>query len=254
MATTLAMAVDVLAPWVTLGQTHLPLARLGAPVLLLLAALALPLAALRPALRRQPIWAALPLTLGAVCLGAGVGMWAVLAWLSPRLTFISTNVSSPALGQPTPTVLSFSPDLGLFLFLAASALLVLSGYQFFLASRDARLREAYVVRSPSEIPFPYTLYALQAPASAAGVGGGATLPLNNHPGSLLAEALTAPGQAEAPPAPTDPDSAPAPPATHVAPILPGTAAWSQPQEAPSVIRHPAPGAGFPHTLGPRGGR
>jgi hypothetical protein len=142
-------------------------------------------------------------------------------------------------------MLTFTPDLGLFLFLAASALLVVSGYQFFLAARDAQLREAYVVRSPAEIPFPYALYALQPQGNPAGTGdGGAPSDLSRSTEATLPDAPQ--------PAPVLPT--PAPPASNPAPILPGTAAWNQPQEAPTAFRHPAPGTGFHRPLGPRGGR
>ncbi|MBF6589713.1 MAG: hypothetical protein IVW57_04165, partial [Ktedonobacterales bacterium] len=48
VATSAAMAVDVLAPWVSVGGVHTPLVRIGAPVLALLAVLGLPLVAVRP--------------------------------------------------------------------------------------------------------------------------------------------------------------------------------------------------------------
>ena len=41
----------------------------------------------------------------------------------------------------------------------------------------ARQARAYVVRSPSEIPFPYTLYPLQPGMSAASLGEGAVPPV-----------------------------------------------------------------------------
>ncbi|HLJ81936.1 MAG TPA: hypothetical protein VKT52_10650, partial [Ktedonobacterales bacterium] len=77
LVTVIAMAADLLVPWVVVNGTHRSIASVGAPALIalpVLGAALLPL--LAPTLRRNPVYAALPVIVGAFCVGAGGVLWA----------------------------------------------------------------------------------------------------------------------------------------------------------------------------------
>lgn len=265
LATSVAMALDALVPWVIVGGRHVPLTHLGAPVLLLLAALALPIVALRPSFRQRPLWAVVPLALGAMLLGGGLGVLALLNWLAPRVMLIGATMPSSQNGTfssfvfGTPGV-AYTADLGLYLFLVGAAALMIAGYQFFLAARDALPNVVLVPVSAARAGMNPT-----TPASAPMAGAAVAAPAEHSSAGGAPAPLTPPGPSYgpayavgAPPAPVfasgDSGGGAPPPPAHEGPVLPGTAAWNQPQEAPTAIRRPSLGAGFLRPLGPRPGR
>jgi hypothetical protein len=264
LATTIAMAADVLAPWVVVGgQQHVALAHIGSAVLVLLAALVVPIVAVRPPLRKQPLWAAAPMVLGSIFLGGGVGVMVLLSWLASRVQLIGSdpslaNIPGGTSISSTPTVVAvpaYAADIGLYLFLVGSVILMVAGYQLFMSAREGRPQ--VVLLSTTGRPAAYTAY----PVAWAGTA------LAASPASAAAPASTVvpPGTVTSLPVARSNGTAPAPdpatvPTTPVAeslpsgPVLPGTAAWNQPQIGPTAIRTPSLGNGLQRPLGPRRGR
>lgn len=135
LATAIAMAVDLLLPWAVVNGEHRAIATIGALALLalpLLAAAALPL--FNPALRRKPIYAVLPLIVGALCVGAGCTLWATFTYLSYKLVFFSAANPGDFSSSGTGFILSLSPDVGLYLFILGGAVLAFTGYHIFVAT------------------------------------------------------------------------------------------------------------------------
>lgn len=128
LVTIIAMAVDLLAPWVVTNQTHHAAAAIGAPALValpILGAALLPLVS--PALRKTPTYAALPMIIGGLCVGAAGAFWALLTYLSYDYSIAS------ALLPPSPTFV-IGPDVGVYLFMLGGAVLIFTGYPVFLSA------------------------------------------------------------------------------------------------------------------------
>lgn len=145
LVTVIAMAADLLLPWIVMGDSHRSIISVGAPALVALPILgAALLPVLFPALRRQPAYAVLPMVTGALCAGAGATLWAVLTYLSYRLSFIATIIagtpaSTDTSGDPIASSsitapFSMSPDAGIYFFMLGGVVLIFMGYTLFLAA------------------------------------------------------------------------------------------------------------------------
>jgi hypothetical protein len=227
------MGLDVLAPWVLVGGQHVSIIRIGSPVLVLLAGLLLPMVAVRPTFRKRPLWAVLPLVLGSLCLGGALGVLVLLSWLAPRVSLIGANSTS----TPSTLTPAYSADIGLYLFLAGAALLMVSGYQFFVTAR-----ESFPTLIPTTgVAIPYDVYtaSFATPQST-------SARRDPEPGAFSEVSLQRDTAANAPPSsqpPATESSQPAPaPSTASSngntgsshgPILPGTTAWNQPHDTPT---------------------
>jgi hypothetical protein len=268
-----AMALDILAPWsesYTVRQSLV--SRFGHPAyvvvgLALIAAIPL----YRREWRRTPLCAAAPLVVGALAVGVGVTYYIFLARenaqvVSFQLTSSGGFTSSPSFGSQatatsTPTT-PISPQLGLYLFMLLGAVMVVVGYQLFLAA----VRSQYVlVTLPSPVayaPVPAPVMGMRpiaplpqvAAVSSAGVPSPAAIPLSPVPMPIPAPvSLPLPAFAINQPAQIAPAVSPATPTpgatsapVPVAPsegngarpglVLPGTDAWNQPPVSPAINR------------------
>lgn len=268
-----AMALDILAPWsesYTVRQSLV--SRFGHPAYVVVGlALVAAVPLYRRDWRRTPLCAAAPLVVGALAVGVGITYYIFLARenaqvVNFQLTSSGGFSSSPSLGsQAAASATPISPQLGLYLFMLLGAVMVVVGYQLFLAA----VRSQFVlVTLPSPVafaPVPAPMVgAVVAPAPAplpqvaavpaAGVPSPASVPLAPVPMPLpVPGSLPVPALAFTPPAPMAP--APSPIAqspgfspTPVSPapadgngarpalVLPGTDAWNQPPVSPAVNR------------------
>jgi hypothetical protein len=128
----LTLEVDLfLLPWRVVGTQHetLPTAAgVAIAVLVLLAAVPL----FHPRLRRQPLWAVIPVLVGGVCLGIGVAFWANP---TPPTIFVSSFHSAPLLFASNGAITGGAvPDIGMFGFFIGALILIGVGYQLFLAA------------------------------------------------------------------------------------------------------------------------
>lgn len=236
--TVLAMAADLLAPWVNLGGNRVAPSSLGLlPVLAVvwLALAALPL--LRPSLRATPIYAVAPLVVGTTSLGLGVAVWV-------RVTLLGTQTLVAGAGSYAfvPLGASNSADVGLYLFLAGAVVLIVSGYQMFLAAAQAQARaelRAEVVPSlrGQASPPPAAQHAAsngQSTLDSAAAGAGS-----------VSRPLPVPPPPATPSAPSVPNVPQAAPDGRRGVALPGSAAWSQTPQTPDFQR-PSPSLGWRH--------
>lgn len=163
LVTVIAMAADLLVPWVVVNGTHRSIASVGAPALLalpVLGAALLPL--LAPALRRNPAYAALPMIVGALCVGAGGVLWAVLTYLSYRLSVVAPAGTFP-LQSPGPSAYGTFPDVGIYLFILGGAVLIFTGFHILLAAAGGVRTDAVpasFVAAPALLPSPPALPSL----------------------------------------------------------------------------------------------
>jgi hypothetical protein len=146
LLTVIGLAADLLAPWSNVYGQHEAIAHIGAPALGLVALFALAgLPLVRGSFRHEPLIAVLPLLVGAFCAGIGMMYWLQLYRENQQVTAIPTNFASDVIGsQAQVGDVVIAPDVGLYLFLIGSGVLVVAGYQIFLAassSRAARLAE-----------------------------------------------------------------------------------------------------------------
>ena len=128
-----AMAADLLAPWINFYGQHLSPAMVGAPALLIVALLALAaLPLMRPSWRKRTEYAAVPIVIGGICFGAALVVWIVV-------TIAGSQRQSPTESQLLlPSNLLVAADVGLYLFAFGAGVLVFAGYQLFLAAASAR--------------------------------------------------------------------------------------------------------------------
>ncbi len=137
LLTGLVMTADLLLPWVTVNGDGVAPVRVGAPLLLLVAALVLVIAPpMIPRLRRLPVARVLPFGVGSLLIGMSLTLWVSATLLSSRLieAFVAhvAAVGDPNLGgalggQPAPQY-NVVPSLGLYLFLLGACALVVAGY------------------------------------------------------------------------------------------------------------------------------
>lgn len=248
LVTSVALAADVLAPWFAVAGDHVPLTRIGTPILALLGLLAVPPLAVRPAVRRQPLWSVLPLALGAAFLGAGAGVVVLLSWLAPRVALIGGAQSPDAA-----PFAGYAPDIGLYLFLGGAAVLLVGGYQLLLAAREEDAFLAAAAFAPPAAPVPPA--GIPAATLAASPADPFTGPFTGwrdaQPASLNGHAAATPAPAAHPTSAEPP--LPQPSGAPAGAILPGTPGWNQAQDAPTPLRAPSIG-GWPRPQGVRRGR
>ncbi|HKV83241.1 MAG TPA: hypothetical protein VJN88_01700 [Ktedonobacterales bacterium] len=267
-----AMALDILAPWsesYTVRQSLV--SRFGHPAYVVVGlALVAAVPLYRRDWRRTPFCAAAPLVVGALAVGVGITYYIFLARenaqvVSFQLTssggFTSAQSGGAQYATTSPAT-PISPQLGLYLFILLGAVMVVVGYQLFLAA----VRSQYVlVTLPGPVayapgPAPILGAAPLAPlphvaaVPVAGFPSPASVPL--APASVPLPApvsLPVPALAFTPPAPMAPATppvamSPGVPPTPVPPapmdgngarpglVLPGTDAWNQPPVSPAVNR------------------
>ena len=242
--TVLAMAADLLAPWVSLGGSRVAPSSLGLPALLGVVWLGLAvLPLLRPSLRATPIYAAAPLVVGATSLGLGAAVWLRVTLLGAQTVVSGTDGPSfQDIG------VSNSADVGLYLFLAGAIVLVVAGYQLLLAAAHAQalaeLRAGAAQPAPAGVARATDAAgATLGQSSTASVGFSASVAaataLNN--GATPAVPSSRPLPSAPAPVAAPPQQAPAPTRQGVA--LPGSAAWNQTPHTPDFQR-PSPSLGW----------
>ena len=265
LVTAIAMAVDLLLPWVVMSGTHRSLASVGAPallVLLTLGAAALPL--FNSAWRRKPVYAVLPMIAGSLSVGGVCTLWVVLTYLSYQISVVGAAVSSGAVPASTPPS-SFFPDVGIYLFLLGGGVLIFTGYHVFLAAVSETSRGAIsftpapAFTPPSPSPAPQTIppylqpqlgmtpipapASAPLPASASRPLAGISVPHGNGNADGQAASLgVSHGSVAAPSALAMPDGVPQEGARAAAQgaasrvPLPGSAEWSEAPRQPEYMR------------------
>lgn len=245
--TVLAMAADLLAPWVNVDGDRIAPSSLGLLPLLGVVWLALAVAPLlRPSLRATPLYAAAPLVVGATSLGLAAAVWIRVTLLASQTAAVSTGDSS---FQPLGT--STTADVGLYLFLAGAVVLIVAGYQCFLAAARAQeraeLRAEASLRAPAPTPAPARVGsasgATQTTLGRHAPGAGRSVPpvpaLDGTATGIGSDSRSLPLPLPLPPAAA---LAEAPLAPHVTPVgpdgvaLPGSAAWNQTPNTPDFQR------------------
>lgn len=235
LAVSLGMAADLILPWISVNSVNVTPASIGAPVVVVVAMLAMAvLPVFTSSLRQHPVWSALPLIIGAFCVGISGCIWLLLAPL--------TQIFAASFGSD-PSNLSLSPQAGLYLFLIGSATLLVSGQRMLAATNEALVADARrdALRSAQARSSVATRAAPSATVSYVSASG----PI--APVAASAAEYTTDGRAE--PAPVSAETSqqqphvPAASPTPVGPVLPGSAAWHQAPAAPAPLR-PAPGGGW----------
>jgi hypothetical protein len=219
--TAVAMSADLVVPWINLDGQQVAPSSYGLPALFVVAALGLAvLPVIRPDMRRRSLYASFPLVIGAVGFGAGAFIWLRLLYSEHTAqTFAAASGGPPAV---------YASDIGLYLFLIGSGVLVVAGYQVLVAAAGEEALSAYQLAHP--------------PASPALAQTSAPLPHAPLPQLVLAQAASFSGNTAAPNAPVA-----APPVTPEAEstpvVLPGTAAWTEAPQLPGFVR-PSPAGGW----------
>lgn len=215
----IALAVDLLLPWVRLNDVAVSPAALGVPAVCAVLVLFVGVSpAVSPSVRRHPAGAALPLAAGGI--GAGMAL-TVLLMLNPLAQFAVRTASGSDIGV--------SPRLGLYLFLVGSLGLAGAGYAMLHAERESVLSAALehrertastsgVTRSLAAAVTLVEPSAAQEVAAHAGVSG--PLRISADRADVNASRREEPE--------------PAPP---VAPLaLPGSEAWTRAPSLPAITR------------------
>jgi hypothetical protein len=140
LLTVIGLAADLLAPWSNVYGQREAMAHIGAPALGLVALFALAaLPLVRGAFRHEPLIGMLPLLVGAFCAGIGAMYWLLLYRENQQATPIPTDFAPDVIGaQSHVGDVVIAPDIGLYLFLIGSGVLVVAGYQMFLAASSSR--------------------------------------------------------------------------------------------------------------------
>lgn len=239
LITVVAMAADLLAPWVVTTTGHLQPAQfslLSLGMLILLAVAVLP--AIQRIQQRRPIYTMLPIVVGGFCLGIGALMWGGLPLINMRF------------GD------ALSPDIGLYLFLLGSIALIVVGYQmFFAAATAAATAQLAAARPATAMPIypavPATRQRQETPAAPATEAQQMTTsgnmwrsPLTPTYAPPAAPFIAAPPQPSASEphepaatAQTDPNGLREATTSGIA--LPGSAAWNQEPSHPQYVRQSA---------------
>ena len=151
LLTGLAMAADLLLPWVTLNGEGIAPTRFGLASLLVVLALLVVIAPpLIPRWRRHPLTRMAPFGVGALLLGFGGALWGVtgplastvIAALMARITAVGgasgpVSINTPAGAIYTSNPIQLAPAIGLYLFLLGACALIGAGYRM-LADDSAR--------------------------------------------------------------------------------------------------------------------
>jgi hypothetical protein len=236
LAVSLGMAADLILPWISVNNVNVTPANIGAPVVVVVALLAMAvLPVFTQSLRQHPVWSALPLIVGAFCSGIGGCLWLLLAPL--------TQIFAASFGSD-PSNLSLSPQAGLYLFLIGSAILLISGQRMLAATNEALLGDARrdairSVQARSSAP-PRTAASgatshviAREPLAPVATSAAVAYATDGHADPAAASAEAAQQQPSIPAAPQAP----------AGPVLPGSDAWHQAPAAPAPLR-PAPGGGW----------
>lgn len=249
--TVLAMAADLLAPWVNVDGNRIAPSSLGLlPALgaVWLALAVLPL--LRPSLRATPLYAAAPLMVGATSLGLAAAVWIRVTLFGAQPTAQSGGDSAfQVLGASSSAYQSLSTsssaDMGLYLFLAGSVVLIIAGYQMFLAAARAEAHAGLRAEGLAEAPERgASAGSAVPPARPAASDGRATTPAARGAATAVAPDPRPLPSPPLTPVPAVPDAPPLPaPQRGVA--LPGSAAWNQTPHTPDFQR-PSPLHGWRH--------
>lgn len=137
LLTGLVMTADLLLPWLTVNGDGVAPVRLGAPLLLLVAALVLVIAPpMIPRLRSLAVARVLPFGIGALLVGMSLTLVVSVSLLAPALlsAFVAhvLDVGGPdigvALGSHQAPAYHVAPSIGLYLFLLGACALVVAGY------------------------------------------------------------------------------------------------------------------------------
>lgn len=249
LITVVAMAADILAPWRVVFGQHVPLTQSGLPALGVLLLVALALAPLtKPIYRRQPSVAVAPLLAGAVSLGVALTYWGFISQLNEQAVQGISAGGGPLLSSPPANVV-ISPDIGLYLFLLGSGVLILVGYQIFLAAATAA-----TARSAAASPATAVSTADTSGRVAVSDGIARGDPATAVPDTAAAHTDTSGTHGVAPaiaganghqhdhPAPSAPS----------APPLPGSIEWHQAPALPQPVRPSRLGTGWARQNGHHG--
>jgi hypothetical protein len=257
------LAADLLAPWSIVYGQRQTMMHFGAPawgLVALFALAALPL--VRPAYRHDSLISVLPLVVGTFCAGIGAMYWLLLFRENEQASAISAPVPLNGSIVSAPGVV-IAPDVGLYLFLLGSTVLAVIGYQLFLAAAASRTA-ATLAAAPRALQAATAADAGQtgvavASISIAGAGIGMAGEIQTLATRGQTEASAAAGAA-ALGRPADyaqighnghaPVLAAAAGVEHEAPasrtsdsgvqvVLPGSPAWNEAPQQPTVIRHSA---------------
>jgi hypothetical protein len=261
-----AMALDILAPWSESYSVRQSLvSRFGHPAFVVVGmALVAALPLYRIQWRRSPLCAAAPLVIGSLSVGVGLTYYIVLARENAQAlnALNAPSDSAPILAQQSTSTTPISPQLGLYLFILIGVVLVVAGYQLFLAA----VRSQYVIIAQPQMsqraPAPMT-QPIIAPVAIShnGVSAAASIPRTQAPAApaptvpIAATPMTLPPMAPAVPVASQPVS-PATPPVPAAPVaarlqpapaqpptsapaqkglvLPGTDAWNEESVSPVV--------------------
>lgn len=250
LITVVAMAADILAPWRVIFGQHVPLTQSGLPALGVLALIALALAPLiKPVYRRQPAVAVAPLLVGAVSLGVALTYRGFIPQLNAQ-AIQGINVGGGPDITNLPANVVISPDIGLYLFLLGSGVLILVGYQIFLAAATAaataQSAPASMAASPATtVP---TVNASRGVATGT-VSDGDSATATVAP-DMAAHTDTAGANGAAPAIAGANGHHPAP----STPPLPGSIEWHQAPALPQPVRPTRLGSGWARHNGHRGPR
>lgn len=263
LITAVAMAADILAPWRVVFGQHVPLTQSGPPALAVLVLVALALAPLtKPVYRRQPSVAVAPLLVGAVCLGVGLTYWGFIPQLNSQALQVvqGSNVGGPDVVS-LPANVVISPDIGLYLFLLGSGVLILVGYQIFLAAVtaatavDAARSTAASLVAPSATASPLPLDASRSVAAEPSPDNAAATVSPNAAAHTATTGTTGTtGANGAAPAIVGANGRPHHHSAPSTPPLPGSLEWHQAPALPQPVRPSRLGAGWARQNGHRGPR
>lgn len=241
-----AMALDILAPWSESYSVRQSLvSRFGHPAFVVVAlALVAALPLYRPQWRRSPLCAAAPLAIGALSVGVGLTYYIFLARENAQAVS-NVNGGYPPLGAQPISTTPISPQLGIYLYILIGVVLVVVGYQLFLAA----VRSQYIIIAPPQV-YPQGVVQMAGPAlvmpmpvpaaiaqsnGSAGVPSPASVPLTSIPLMPATVApFTAPSVAAAPSQPAIMTPQPVVPATPSAPFAPVT-----PGASPATAHEPS---------------
>jgi hypothetical protein len=256
LITVVAMAADILAPWRVVFGQHVPLTQSGLPALGVLVLVALALAPLtKPIYRRQPSVAVAPLLVGAVSLGIALTYWGFIPQLNSQAVQGISAGSGPDIAS-LPANVVISPDIGLYLFLLGSGVLILVGYQIFLAAASAA--SAAPSTAVSLAAPPATVMSTADAARAVAAEPAPTTGANDVTATVgpeVAAHTNTPGANGVAPAIAGANGHqhdhPAPPAPS-APPLPGSIEWHQAPALPQPVRPSRLGTGWARQNGHHG--
>jgi hypothetical protein len=221
----IVLALDLQAPWVAFDGTHISPARFSLPMLLVAGLLiAAAGSVIYAPFRQRPYYAAYPVVLGAAAFGAAATLTLMVGPFASPLSaaFVAHVLASPVVAQnlanptpvSTPPTIELAADIGLYVFLGGSAIFTVAGYQLFV---NAAVSSA-------------------VPAATAGQANPAATSPSAAPGRVEPAAFVSAGMST----PSDRGSLPPPPSRDQAGVvLPGSAGWDRPMDAPSRRNPPS---------------